>query len=408
LAPIKKQTYRSITALTVLGLLVGTILWLWPQADQPSRQAATPAASTPKTRLQPVEPNPFFPSATPATAVPGGTEKILEICGVGRVAPETADQVEKSLEATSERNAARWQAALLNSDDPRARAVGLFIEDLADGNMARATRSQPAIDSLVQLTEETHDPAAYAIALMACSHHAGSTPQDALPASCGQISAAGWTTIDSGNAASWLALAAIARTDKDVAKENAAFAQAAKATAFEAYNWSLFGFAEAAMPRDLNPLERSSLSIRMVGIEAAVSTTTLNTASKHCSAEAVRDEETRGQCEQLANLLVTKGTNVLELAMGTAIGTRVEWPKSRIAELTQQKEAFLQAEMLPAGPELALACDTVARQNRFFHDWAQQGELGAVREIIGRSGESIADWAQKYRDFRDNLQHTNP
>jgi hypothetical protein len=161
------------------------------------------------------------------------------------------------------------------------------------------------------------------------------------------------------------------------------------------------------MPRGLNPLEQSSLSIRMVGIEAAMNTTTLSTASKHCSVEAVRDEQTRGQCAQLADLLVTKGTTVLDLAIGTAIGARAGWPKSRIAELTQQQEAFLQAEMQQAGSEQSLACDNAARQNRFFHDWAQLGELGAARELISRSGETIADLAQKYRDFRENL-HTSP
>jgi len=391
--------------MAALALLGGAIWWHWRQTHPQRPHPAAPLpASIPKTQAPLEQPNPFGAALSPSKAMANAGEKSVEVCGIGKVVWDTEGELTtKSLEAKSEENLARWQTSLLKSDDPRARAVGLLIDSRFNG--------PPAVESLVQLTEETHDPVVYAIALNACTHHVASTLSDLQPASCGQISATGWTAIDSDNAAAWMTLASIARSANDMIQENEAFARAAKATAFDGYNWSLFGFAEPEMPRDLNPLERYELSIYMVGIEAAMSSTHLTTASRHCSSDAIHDEGTRSQCDQVADLLVTKGSTLLDLGIGTAIGARVGWPKSRVAELTEQKEAFQQAERQQSEPDKGenfFSCANAARRNLFLHEWAQLGELGAAHEIIDRSGESISDLALKYRDFIYKLQHASP
>jgi hypothetical protein len=206
-----------------------------------------------------------------------------------------------------------------------------------------------------------------------------------------------------------LELAGAARAANDVATESAAFAQAVKATKVDGYNWSLFDFAEPDLPGDITPYERYQLSIQMIGIEAAMYSPQMPaiSASRHCSADGVRNEIVRSQCSQLAELFVTKGNTVLDLAVGTSIGARTGWPEARVAALKEEKEAlestWVLAEPDPAKPESAFSCDATNRGNRFLHRRSQLGELGAAREAIGLSGQTTAELAQSYREYLQRI-----
>jgi hypothetical protein len=147
-------------------------------------------------------------------------------------------------------------------------------------------------------------------------------------------------------------------------------------------------YAEPELPKDATPLERWWLAVETIGIEAAFGMRQYGIASKHCSAAAVQDSDVQQQCSELAEVFVTKGTNLLDLGVGTSMGARAGWTKERVAGLKQEGDALTQAlvQATPAGVETQWTCGAV-------------GELRATREALERSGETVAELAGKWRDY---------
>ena len=347
------------------------------------------------TRHPPPVPNPL-PAIPPRAA-------IADICGRGKVPldPNDPQAAFRYIDAMARHTTDRWQQALLDSDDYRARATGLFLESRAIGTGAQPMADQ-ARDALVQLAVGAGDPAVYAIALYACDVSAASPRSGACP----QISLQAWAEMDSANAVPWLLLAGEARKRNDAAAEDDAFAHAAAAGKIDAYNFSLYAYAETELPSDATPLERQYFAIELLGVESATGMPYYNAASKHCSAVATQDSNLQRQCSALAELLVNKGTTLLDLGKGASLGARAGWPADRVAALTEERDALLQAGMQStSGNNGELwSCDTVRRANAYMAEWSLHGEAGAARDSLERSGESVHELARKHRDLLERLR----
>ena len=168
----------------------------------------------------------------------------------------------------------------------------------------------------------------------------------------------------------------------------------------------MFAFAEPELPQDVTPLERSYLATEVIGVEAAIRSPQYSVASQHCSIDAMQDRNVRQQCNSLAELLVTKGTNLLDLSLGKTIGARAGWPTKRVNELVQEQHALMQAIMqqTPSDNDKLWTCDAVSRVNAYLVQRVQQGELGAARDALERSGETVDAMAQKYTLYMDNIR----
>ncbi len=118
------------------------------------------------------------------------------------------------------------------------------------------------------------------------------------------------------------------------------------------------------------------------------------------------DDGIRRQCEALAELLVHKGTNLLDLSVGTNIGARAGWSQKIVAGLTEERDALLQASMQdqPGGNDAFWTCDGARRGNAYMNKWARIGELGAARESVERSGRSVSELAQMQRNFMEKIR----
>jgi hypothetical protein len=326
----------------------------------------------------------------------------LDICGLGKVPIDTSDPFAagRYLGDLTNKARARWLSALLDSDDIRARAAGLFLEGKLTGS--DSAQEDQTRDALVQLAVGASDPAIYAMAVYACN-----TYSDPAPAgSCQQITLKKWARLDTDNAVPWLLVAGQAHARNDAATEAAAFGQAAKAHKADAYNYSLYTFAESELPRDVTPLERWYLAIELIGIESATASDQYISASKHCSAEAMQDRGVRQQCNALAELMVSNGTTLLDLGIGTHIGARAGWSNARVARLTEERDALMQAitQTTPNNNDDLWTCDGVRRGNAYMGQWARLGEIGAAQDSLDRSGETVAELAQKQRAFIDNVR----
>ena len=337
-------------------------------------------------------------------SLPDNVRKV-DICGFGKVALDTTDPMAASryVGAKTQKAAQKWLSALLNNDDYRARAAGLFLEGKIGDVPQILPMTEQLRDSLVQLAVGTGDPAVYATALYACSAKFG----DPAGGSCGQLSADGWARLDPDNAVPWLLLAGKARDRHDGAAEAAAFGRAAQASMSDSYVYSMYTFAEPELPSDLTPAQRSYLAAEVIGIEAATAHTEFSAASKHCSSEAMRDSNVRQQCRSLADLWVTRGTTLLDFGIGTGIGARAGWPAQRVNDLKMKRDALMQVieETAPAGNDDTWSCEAVQRSNAYVSRMARLGEMGAVRDALERSGETVPELAQKWADHMEKIRH---
>jgi hypothetical protein len=339
----------------------------------------------------------------PSIGKTGNDTSTIEVCGMGKVTLDASDPVAayRYIDALSKPAAQQWVTALLDSDDYHARAAGLFLEGKITDGFATQPIAEQTRDALVQLAVGTSDPAVYAIAVRACNAYL-----DPAKGACEQISLREWARIDADNATPWLLLAGAARAKNNPAAEADAFNQAAKARRIDSYYDSLLAFTEADLPTDATPLDRWYLAVAVMGIEAATALPEYGVTSKHCSTEAMQDDNVRQQCGALAELLVTKGTTLLDVSIGATLGARVGWPKGRVDGLAQERDALTQAIMqaAPIGNDDLWTCNGVERGNAYVHQRVQLGELGSGREARERSGETAEELAQRQREYIEKLQ----
>jgi hypothetical protein len=325
----------------------------------------------------------------------------VEICGHGKVSIDDSSAIAQYVGALTKAAGVRWLSALQDSGDLRARVAGLLFEGKITGGDPIIPPAEQTRDAVVQLAVGVDDPAVYAMAVSMCGIDRG-VPVDTA---CQQISLQRWAQIDADNAVPWLLLAGKAQEGHDSAAAANAFRQATKAHRYDAYNDSLYSFAEPQMPQDATPLERAYLATEVIGIESALRSP-YGPMTKRCSADAVQDSDIRQQCDALAELLVNHGTSLLDFSVGKNIGARVGWPKARVDSLVLEQYALTQAiiEVTPSDNDNLWTCDSVRRLNAYMVQRARVGELGAAHDALERSGETVQALAQRHLQFIENLQ----
>jgi len=58
----------------------------------------------------------------------------------------------------------------------------------------------------------------------------------------------------------------------------------------------------------------------------------------------------------------------------------------------------------PSDQDTLWTCDAVSRVNAFMLQRVRLGEVGAARELLERSGETVEVMAQRYTQYLDNLK----
>jgi hypothetical protein len=382
-------------------ILWGIGHWLASQREQPQPPEIM-------TRAPPTIARPTSRITTNASGVPARTAQTseIEICGIGKVRADPDDPgAAKFVTALTQETLLRWIAALRNSDDNRARAVGLYVENILDRDVPQMTR-EDAQNELVQLAVGTVDPAVYALAYSKCnSGFDGQSPT----AACGLLSPQGWAQRDPDNAAPWLAVAARAQQESNPAAEADAFAHIAKAQKYDPYD-SLLAFAELESPADATSLERRVVENDMIGIEATIPAPIRPTFGR-CAVEAMRDPAVHQQCAALAELFASTGKTLMDLAFATSLGSRLGWAPERLKSLKQRFYAAMGTleQAIPAGDGKEWSCRSVERGNAYMAERMRLGELGAAQELIDRSGESIPELARKYQEsLAESLRRAQP
>jgi len=237
--------------------------------------------------------------------------------------------------------------------------------------------------------------------MYACNTYSTSSPSG----SCQQITLQHWSAIDPDNAVPWLLLAGRANAANDATAEAAAFGQAAVSHRIDAYNFSLYSVTEPLLPNDATPFERWYLARQLLGLEGAFGSLQYGIVWRHCSASAMQDTELRQRCDALAHLLVSEGTTLLDLGLGIAVGARAGWPQAQVASLQQQHDALAQVDTQTEAndSDAPWGCDAVSRGNAYTGQRARLGELGALRDALDHSGDSVPKLAQEHRESVDTM-----
>jgi hypothetical protein len=329
--------------------------------------------------------SPPSPHEVPPVQSEGTKSVSVNICGIGSVSlAANADAPDRYVEDRSKTAETQWKQALLDSDDTRARALGLALRFKGSGVDTTQITQDEARDELVQLAVGTADPAVYAIGLEACRAVATSPPD----AACRQLSPQGWARIDPKNAAPWLMMMSDATEMHDgKSVEDDLFRQAALAQTVTSYAEAMYGFAQKDRPTDMARLEQSYASMDLISELLSWPIIPMRPLIDHCSVEAMQDAYTRSQCSAIADLLMNKGNTIIYLTTGWVLGQRAGEPASRLQAAEDLKRAF-GAELTQQAPP-TWNCESVHWLNEYADSFARGGELGALRDALARGDGSM-------------------
>ncbi len=200
------------------------------------------------------------------------------------------------------------------------------------------------------------------------------------------------------------------RAAKDPAAAAAALGKAAAAHKADGYNWSLLAYAQPEMPADASPTEQYVLATSLIGYEAAWASPLYNVVTNLCSKEGVADAGVRQNCEALADLLISHGTTLIDLSIGASIGSNLGWPSERLKHLSQERNALMQVLMEPMASDGSdqWDCNHVRSGNELLRQITRIGELGAAREALEGSGETVEELAQQRRAQHEEASSAAP
>jgi hypothetical protein len=76
-----------------------------------------------------------------------------------------------------------------------------------------------------------------------------------------------------------------------------------------------------------------------------------------------------------------------------------------VNDLKMELDALIQAivETEPAGNDDSWNCEAVQRSNAYVSRMARMGEMGAARDALERSGQTVPELAQKQADFLEKI-----
>jgi hypothetical protein len=293
------------------------------------------------------------------------------------------ETVEQYVARVTEKTIGRWTTTLLDSRDPRQRAVGLALGNTkpAPDSWTYAAPDKPANNDLVLLAMETNDPAIYALALGQC----GENNLDMAVGPCQQLSLEHWTQIDPDNAVPWMWMASHADKMGDHVRADAALSRAANASRLDSYVGAMSALALHALPPEVAPLEKAVAGADLISISRLVAPVAL--VASLCSEQTLQVATRKKQCSSMTNLLATQGSTIIEVAMAAILGKRLGWPGNKWIPLQKESDSYRRALSYPwnkADPGEKFSCGKVLEYDYFIDQLAAHGgsERAAMKAMI--------------------------
>jgi hypothetical protein len=428
------------TQVLLLGAALAVVVGFVWRAEPPVAPAvAEPDPQAPATlvpawlgRAEPDAPLP--PAGVPLAAGE------VEVCGVGRVRPASAEALAHGLERQARGPLLEVFDAMAASADESRRAAGLLLRArlAAHARMDALQATQPACavgqpcmaalreeglrasqadrESLARLASSSREATVYALALQACrgaeadagigvARGPSATPNlaPAAASACLLLSAEQWARLEPDNGAAWLAVATAAQHRNDTVGFDAAMARFADAATIDLHDGAWFAAVEDGRWRGLAPAAQLMGNAWLVNDAATRALEPYTPAVTWCSRTALADVNRREACARVAATLADHAPTFAGAAVGTAIGTRVGWSPARLASLQEERDALLAVGEAPdPGPHDPgpFSCGAVRQLQVQNGNRARLGERGAARFALQARGQPVAEAAAAYRAAR--------
>ena len=401
LSPVT-PTHASVwrwTGLTAIGVAVVLFVVLFAlPTDRPASEERMPLAEVrPPSVTAPIVHPPSVtapvadsqshgPPSPPRAAQPSATDKLCGVSGPDLVRKEN-ESLQQHAARLAENGIIRWRAGLLQSEDPKQRAMGLVLQNAALKHIPLPLneRDTPSNNDLVLLAINSDDPAIYAAALGQCR----TWDYQMTVGPCQGLSVEHWTHIDPDNALPWILIAARARRAQNEAVSNEAMSQAAHASRIDSYSDEMTAAALNAPPRDVSPLEKAVVGAVLTSLYRVATPWEL---PELCSEEALQRAERKDQCSSIAKL-AAEGSTLFDVEAARDLGRRLRWPKDQLAALDEELRSissYAYSWDYPWGqshPGHGVECTNFLRYDAFIDQLAaHRSERAAVRAAIKLAG----------------------
>jgi hypothetical protein len=353
------------TLILLVLLLVAVVAWMLVEVQrvEPPAEAGSAAPAPASAALPP----PVFAAARVSRPSAAAQEPT---CG-------PADKADERAIAQAQRQALeRVWPAWLRSDDAQVRAAAQALLGTLDG-------APP--DALLRSAASTTDPVIYALAMRACLRDERASP------ACGPLSAAQWARLEPDNAMPWFALAARARSQRDVDAEAEAMHRASLAKTSDPHLNLLSSILLPALRPDLPAQERTLVMLAVTSADASVLPVYAGAPEGYCE-PARLDANRRQTCEAIATLLVEKGLTALDRGIGISTGRKLGWPADKLDALKLEGAVLSDVAarwLMPGESSIDPSCAAYERRLGYAIDTGRRGELAVWREIAQRSGKSM-------------------
>lgn len=326
---------KRLTFLVVMVVLaLGGLGLAWRGVSEEIKQASA------------IEVMPMLPESLrpPVAAMLEAAGVGIEICGYGRyvVAEPSAGFIPPEVMRGSELAMRRLAERLTRSESTRERALGLFLgtrqptqdsEACAGGQQQCRGRHPLEISTLAELAESSRDAGVYALALEVCKGMAANE----LPA-CARLSPSALAERDQGN------FAALARTAPGASPEaqRAWLQRLAQADRSDHYTGLVHSLLAEPELREVGEAVRTANLLHMEGVIAAFYIPGYEAVLQACSKAGV-DSEVRNACERIAQGMLAKPGDLMELSMGARLGKQLGWDDARIGALNEERSRLFAA-----------------------------------------------------------------
>ena len=268
--------------------------------------------------------------------------------------------------------AAAWERSarqLQGSPEARQRAAGLLMGRLPS-HLPGAVPAPPAdVTSLVSLALASSDPTALLWAVNACAAQASQ-------AACQGLSPRIWVAAEPDNLLAWLPLLAREPQAREEALQG--MAQARRADG----GWMRWAaVVNAARPADLSAELRLAFGSRLLSRAAALPIPAWQGLLAACKDDALADARRRGQCDQIARLMVDQGRELVTVYLGYAIGKGLGWPPEREQDHQALRSAARQLGPDLLGPGSSSDCDAL-RLDHWLERVESSGEVELLRQAL--------------------------
>jgi hypothetical protein len=342
----------AIMALAVAALVYFLFGVHAPEAQQTSAASGSQASTGPGAPRVRVAPLPE----------PAADE--TELCGYGRVKESDFDDIRAKAAAAADRTLRGLRVRLAASADPRAAALGFYL--------------QGSKDALVKLASGSRDPQVYALAFLSCGY--------ARDGACALLSVEQWANIEPDNAVPWLLVAAAA---SDSAARDEAVFRAAAADRFDARFPDFLGLLRSPDVRSQPPQTRAAIGEDLVGLEVTLPGLPYQPFYRFCNFPSAAEGSHMGACNNLAKLLLERDRTMLGFAVGAKLAQTAGWPPDAVKKLGEQKMEFQAAFTAAVSEQSAKArsnCEELAAFDRWAADYSSLGDRGVAIKFIEEVG----------------------